>query len=204
MKIQYRLLIGILLLVANSHRIACKPIRDSGGVIEIYVLDYPFMNEIANFILTTDTDNLFPQYDKLPFDAEYDIIIENPGEGRNSKKENTLFNEKGSYSISIGLALGYEPYLFKVNGVNFYAYENLVPYFDSCNIKKNDIKKYPANEDSFWHYFWFFEVKDGKVVDAVYFYEPVDDGFDKYDVYDLIHKEYIPYKVWDAKIHPNK
>lgn len=198
MKIQYCLLIGILLLGAINLKATSKPNHKMFDKVEINVLDYPFMNDIANFIRQTDHDKIFPQFDKPQFEAEYCFDTEF---GNFPKAKSQSFNANGTYSICVSLSTCIEPYLFNVNGINFHTNDNLDPYFESCKIKRSKVNKAVKNEDAFWYYFWFFEVKDGKVIDAVYFYEPVDDGFDKYDVYDLIHKEYIPYKVWKSRIN---
>ena len=200
MKIQYRLFLGILLLSAINQNAASKLNHEKVSVVEINVLDYPFMKEIADFIRQTDQDKLFPQYDKPRYEAEYSFNIDC---GNFSKASNKSFYANGTYSICVSLSPCVEQYLFIVNGVRFYSDDDLIPYFDSCKLKKV-IKEAFKNDEAFWYYFWFFEVRDGKVIDAVYFYEPVDDGFDKYDIYDLIHKEYIPYKEWRSKIHPEK
>ena len=200
MRIRYGLLLGILLLGTINQKATSKHSQDIRSVVEVNVLDYPFMKEIANFILHTDQDKLFTQYNKPQYEADYrfDLISE-----ISTNKKSKSLSINGSYSIEVSLSPCAEQYLFTVNSVRFHSDYNLVPYFVSCNIKKIDIEAF-KNGDAFWYYFWSFEVKDGKVIDAVYFYCPVDDGFDKYDVYDLIHKEYIPYKVWNARIHPSK
>ena len=200
MKLQYRLFLGILLLGTINQNAASKLNPETVSAVEINVLDYSFMKEIANFIRQTDQDKIFPQYDKPPYEAEYSFDI---NWGNFSKMDSKLFYANGTYSIRVSLSPCAEQYIFIVNGVRFHSDDDLVPYFDSCNRKKVIMEAF-KNEEVFWYYFWFFEVKDGKVIDAVYFYEPVDDGFDKYDVYDLIHNEYIPYKEWKSRIHPEK
>lgn len=199
---QYRLLFGILLLGAINYKAISKPNPNITYVAEINVLDYPFMKDIANFILQTDHDRIFSQFDKPQFEAEYYFDIDF---GNFPKAKDQSFFVNGTYSICVSLATCDESYSFVVDDISFHTFANLVPYFDSCKIKrvKFDMAKL-KNDEVFWYYFWFFEVKDGKVVDAVYFYEPVDNGFDEYDVYDLIHKEYIPYKIWKSRIHPTK
>ena len=202
MKTQYRFLIGILLFGTINQKAASELAPEIVSMAEINVLDYPFMKDIANFIRQTETDKdkIFPQYDNPQYEAEYSIEIDF---GKCSRVEDIPFYVNGTYSIQISLSPCAEAYLFDVDGVHFHTSNTLVPYFNSCKIKKVNMEAF-KNGEAFWYYFWFFEVKEGKVVDAVYFYEPVDDGFDEYDVYDLIQNKYIPYKVWDAKIHPTK
>ena len=192
MKIQYSLIISLLLFFAME--------LEAQGLVMLNTLDYPFMNDIANFIRETDQDVLFPQYKKPKYEAEYHFDIASE---KNSPVGYKSFDNNGTYSICVSLSTGSEPYFFDINGIRFRTHDTLMPYFKSCNRNKVP-GNIMINDKAWFYYFWFFEVKDGKVVDAVYFYEPVDDGFDKYDVYDLIHKEYIPYKVWNARIHPVK
>lgn len=201
MKIQYGLLLSIFLLGAINYEATSKLNKEFASVVEINVLDYPFMKDIANFIRQTDHDKIFPQFDKPQYEAEYCFDIDF---GNLPKAQSQSFYANGTYSICVSLASCNETYSFVVEGISFHTCDTLVPYFNSCKIKRVKVDMAELkNEDAFWYYFWFFEVKEGKVVDAVYFYEPVDDGFDEYDVYDLIQNKYIPYKVWDAKIHPN-
>ena len=189
---RYRLIIGILFMVSMD--LAAQ------GLVEMNVLEYPFMTDIANFIGQTDHDIIFPQYKKAPFMPEYRFRFFFDDRFNMERKS---FCANGSYSICVSLETGEAPYFFEVDGIHFHTYYTLVPYFDSCNRKKVNKKGF-INEKAWFYYYWFFEVKDGKVIDAVYYYEPVDDGFDKYDVYDLIHNEYIPYKEWKSRIHPEK
>ncbi len=192
MKMRYRLIIGILFMVSMD--LAAQ------GLVEMNVLEYPFMTDIAYFIGQTDHDIIFPQYDKPRYETEYRFDID---WGNFSMMGSKSFCANGSYSICVSLETGEAPYFFEVYGIRFHTYYNLVPYFDSCNRKKINKRGF-INEKAWFYYYWFFEVKDGKVIDAVYFYEPVDDGFEECDVYDLIHNEYIPYKEWKSRIHPEK
>lgn len=201
MNLPYRLLIILLLLGAISQKAASELYPKIFSTAEINTLDYPFMKDIAKFIRQTDQDKLFTQYDKPQFEPEYCFDIDY----KYYSKEDKSFYVNGTYSITVSLASCIEQYFFVVDGIRFHTYYALVPYFDSCRIKRVNINTDELkNEEAFWYYFWFFEVKDGKVIDAVYFYEPVDDGFDKYDVYDLINKKYIPYKEWKSRIHSTK
>ncbi|MDE5554052.1 MAG: hypothetical protein K2J10_02585 [Muribaculaceae bacterium] len=204
MKILKYILITILLIWAAD--LNAKIRHDDAAkfeAVEINVLDYPFMRDIANFVKHTNHDTIFPQYNKVRFENEYCFYIKDD----NLEMQKVIpFKYNGSYSITVSLSIGDEPYFFEVDSVRFHTFDSFVPYFNSCNRNKVAV-----NEDigdincrAFWYYFWFFEVKDGKVVDAIYYYEPTDDGYDKYDVYDLIRKEYIPYKVWKSQIHPTE
>lgn len=202
MKIQFRfLLCAFLLICAMNSEAQIKDIIEMDSIVEIKVLDYPFMKDIANFIKQTDHDKIAAQYKPHQFEPLYDFDIDSGDYKPNAVKS---FKKNGSYSISISLHIGgYKTNCFEVEGVKFYTTDNLIPYFDSCKRYRENVP-HNINEKYWRYYFWFFEVKDGKVTDAVYFYEPVDDTFDEYDVYDLIQNKYIPYKVWDARIHPTK
>ena len=199
MKIQFRFLFCALLLICAINSEAQNNNRlEMDSIVEINVLDYPFMKDIANFIKQTDHDKLAAQYKPHGFEPLYDFSIDFGNYKRNAVR---TLQKNGTYSIAVSLHIGGgKTNFFEVEGVKFYTTDNLVPYFDSCK-RYIQIENRPQINMNYWlYYFWFFEVKNGKVIDAIYFYEPVDDGFDEYDVYDLIHKKYIPYKVWKASL----
>ncbi len=198
-KLSYILLTILLILVSDLNAKNKNDDLTKAYEVEINVLDYQFMRDIANFVKQTNHDSIFPQYNKVQFLKEYCFDIKDDGPIRQRVKS---LERAGSYSITVSLSTGVDPFYFEVDSVRFHTFNAFVPYFNSFNHNMVTINT-DINNRAFWHYFWHFEVKDGKVIDAVYYYEPTDDGYDKYDVYDLIHKEYIPYKVWKSRIHPN-
>ena len=199
-KLSYILITILLILVSDLNAKNKNDDLTKVDEVEIYVLDYPVMRDIANFVKHTNHDSIFPQYNKVQFEKEYYFDIE--VDGRPIRQRVKSFERDGSYSISVSLSTGDAPFYFEVDSVRFHTFDAFVPYFNSFNHNMVTINA-DINNRAFWHYFWHFEVKDGKVIDAVYYYEPTDDGYDKYDVYDLIHKEYNPYKVWKSG-HPNR
>lgn len=163
------------------------------SVTEVEVLDYPFMHDIVQLLRTTDHNKIFPQFTRPPYDAVYSFNID-----FGSRSGCKSFYINGSYSICVNLRTFEHPIRFEIDGIRFYTYDTLIPYFNSCKSEKVDVMF--LDDYIPMKSFWFFEVRDGNLIDAVYFFEPLDDTFDEYEVYDLIHKKYIPYKNWKTKI----
>ena len=73
------------------------------SIVEINVLDYPFMKDIANFIKQTDHDKLAAQYKPHQFEPLYDFDIDF---GNYEWDAVRSFQENGSYSIVVSLYIG--------------------------------------------------------------------------------------------------
>lgn len=139
-----------------------------GYIIDVSVKNYPFMNKIADYIKSTDlfitTEEERAEYkNKNNEFYELSISIYNLNTGNLVKK----FYQQGEYCIHItsGGFIWDENYRFRINGLTFTSYDDLSPYFTSCNISKKIRNKllYTGEDPT-----WVFEVRNSKIINAFY------------------------------------
>ena len=112
------------------------------------------------------------------------------------KNDIEQFDNYKSYVISVVYTQSCygSPSIFYIHDVPFYTDFNLIPYFQSCKIRKKLCHfPYPMGIPS---RFWEFVVIKGKLTEAYYYYEKDEMDLDNNLVYDIINKKYIRYKDW--------
>ena len=166
---------------------------------DMEVLDYPFMIEISKYVAQTNHNKI---YKDKPFNFKagefycmevYELTGGSILQGTNNDIQ---FHKTGSYWIRLiytASFIGNNTFnMFQLNGLTFYTKYNLFPYFHSCKRHKGVCKfSYPYIPTC---RFWFFEIKDGKIFNAYYYYEENDLDVLNNLVYDLINKKFFRYK----------
>lgn len=173
---------------------------------EVQTLNYEFMNKIAEYIKNTDHlgiyGEIYPGTKPIKIGQGYydmDIKPINEFNKRRQLSGDLQFDNDKSYVISVAYTQSYygSPSIFYIHDVPFYTDFNLIPYFQSCKVRKKLCHFIPRNWA--WERFWTFRVIKGKLTEAYYHYEKDEWDLDNQLVYDLINKKYIRYKEWRSR-----
>lgn len=195
----------VLLLMFSIYCVGAEPKNCGAEYPEMLVLDYPFMREIAQVIKNTNL-NITCQDEKIEAhqDGIYDFIVKQANEDcKRYDSDSICFQRNGSYIISVTyrhwlLSLDnlQNEKIFRVETVLFNTSQTLLEYFIGCKIKKTPI--YFSFQYLGFHFFWDFEVQNGKLINAYYYYEK--DECDDYEVYDLLRDKFIKYSIY-SRLH---
>ena len=173
---------------------------------EVQTLDYEFMNKIAEYVKTTDHlsiyGEIYPDSKPIkPGQGYYDMHIEpiNEFNERRQVSGDLQFDNYKSYVINVVYTQSCygSPSIFYIHDVPFYTNFNLIPYFQSCKVRKK-LCHFMASNWS-WERFWKFVIIKGKLTKAFYYYEKDELDLDNNLVYDIINKKYIRHKDWRSR-----
>lgn len=174
---------------------------------EVITQNYSFMTEISalvrstNHFVTDSNANI-----TICANSAYTLYVKELVKESNTYK--TSFNQQcefksdGSYVIiltyqtCVGLydTGDADKYMFFVDGLKFITRQYLSCYFTACKRIKSICSF--ASCGWFNDRFWFFEVNNGEIINAFYYYEKNEMDIENSLVYDLINKNLIRHGDW--------
>ena len=198
-------LILTTLMMISCIFIASVPTKSyAKGSLEVYMpemitRDYPFMHTVAELLANTNHKITAPEADiKLYKDYSFDIKVKNLyRKNRSYHNPEIDFKPDGSYVLVITYRVnsyasdGSKECVFYVDNQRFTTSDYLKNYFIGCKREKVLYKfLFPG---LLTDRFWSFEIKNGKVTHAYYYYDQSNLDFMDDLVYDLINKSFIRY-----------
>lgn len=190
---KYLLLLTIFL--AGSWHDALPRVKQ-GQYAVVSTLDYPFMDRIAEIIKGTDLDSVLNNggnkvriTDKSMYSMTVRPLKDEQGQ-YTDQSHGIDFRINGSYKITVYLCmlmlLDEHGNIFSVDGLRFFSYESLNPYFTKSSVHR-------MNHESFFYYpegiRWYFIVHKGQVTHAFVQYAMGEDFWGR----DLFNNKVIPY-----------
>lgn len=169
---------------------------------EMITRDYAFMNGIADIIKNTNHRITDPNANIIISDScTYNIYVKTINRNGTITYNKTIdLKPDKSYFIEITYRLydyGIRPIvdcIFNINDIKFTTSQYLNIFFIGCKISKCEFPYHSYG--LFFDRFWFFEIHNGIIKNAFYYYEKDELDLDNSLVYDLLNEKSILYGKW--------